>query len=194
MIAEQSIPVYTTLSDVFGGLTTSLEHVTRWNNLAQEFEKRFGKKPTYIARAPGRVKYVDYPNIAQNLLLIAFQPDWWVYIVIFVMIGRLKCSTPGEHIDYALFGVLPAAIERDILIACAPRSLGSAHPQTDAIPAPGSVVVENLHSKYTRQSFAPASTKYEDLSNKNVRVEEWHLDINTKELRWESYVKAGYYV
>jgi hypothetical protein len=23
---------------------------------------------------------------------------------------------------------------------------------------------------------------------------EWHLDIDKKELRWESYVKAGYYV
>jgi galactokinase len=154
MIAEQSIPVYTTLSDVFGSLTTSLEHVTRWNNLAEEFEKRFGRKPTYIARAPGRV----------NLI--------------------------GEHIDYALFGVLPAAIEQDILIACAPRL---PHPQTGAIPAPGSVVAENLHHKYTRQSFTPASTKEEDVSDENVRVEGWHLDINTNELRWESYVKAGYY-
>jgi Galactokinase galactose-binding signature len=64
MIAEQSIPVYTTLADVFGSLTTSLEHVTRWNNLAEEFEKRFGRKPAYIARAPGRVKYVDCPGIS----------------------------------------------------------------------------------------------------------------------------------
>jgi Galactokinase galactose-binding signature len=63
MIAEQSIPVYTTLSDVFGSLTASLEHVLRWNNLAEEFEKRFGRKPTHIARAPGRIKYViiNYP-------------------------------------------------------------------------------------------------------------------------------------
>lgn len=100
----------------------------------------------------------------------------------------------GEHIDYALFGVLPAAIERDILIACAPQSVVSGHPQTDAIPAPGNIVAENLHPKYARQSFAPALTKYEDVSDKNLRVEGWHLDIDTKELRWESYVKAGYYV
>ena len=85
MIAEQSIPVYTTLSDVFGSLTTSLEHAPRWNNLAEEFEKKFGRKPTHIARAPGRIKYViDYPNIiSQIILFIAFQLDWYVFIVIF---------------------------------------------------------------------------------------------------------------
>jgi galactokinase len=27
-----------------------------------------------------------------------------------------------------------------------------------------------------------------------VRVAPWHLDIDKSELRWESYVKAGYYV
>ena len=86
------------------------------------------------------------------------------------------------------------AIERDILIACAPRSTGTAHQQTDAVSAPGSVVTENLHPKYTRQSFAPAPTKYEGVSDRNAFVEGWHLDINTKELRWEGYVKAGYYV
>lgn len=89
MIAEQSIPVYTTLSEVFGSLTASLKHVSRWNNLAEEFEKRFGRKPAYIARAPGRIKYVNYPNISQILLFIAFQLDWWVYIVKISTIGGL---------------------------------------------------------------------------------------------------------
>lgn len=27
-----------------------------------------------------------------------------------------------------------------------------------------------------------------------VHAESWYLDINKKELRWESYVKAGYFV
>ncbi|CAA7269550.1 unnamed protein product [Cyclocybe aegerita] len=155
MIAQQPIPVYESLSEVFGSLEVSLPHATRWNNLAEEFEKRFGRKPAYIARAPGRV----------NLI--------------------------GEHIDYALFGVLPAAIERDILIACGPRSL----PETDAhkTSTAGSVVAENLNSKYTRQVFAPAAKKPEEVSEAQAHAEAWHLDINTKELRWESYVKAGYY-
>ncbi|KAJ3502434.1 hypothetical protein NLJ89_g8892 [Agrocybe chaxingu] len=156
MIAQQPIPVYESLSEVFGSLEASLQHAMRWNNLAEEFEERFGRKPAYIARAPGRI----------NLI--------------------------GEHIDYALFGVLPAAIERDILIACGPRLV----PKIDAREtetAAGSVVAENTNSKYTRQVFAPAAKQPEEVSETQARAEAWHLDINTKELRWESYVKAGYY-
>lgn len=31
----------------------------RWAHLADEFEKRFGHKPSHIVRAPGRVKFVQ---------------------------------------------------------------------------------------------------------------------------------------
>jgi len=56
MIAQQPIPVYTTLAEVFGGAELSLPHAKRWNNLAEQFKDKFGRKPVYIARAPGRVK------------------------------------------------------------------------------------------------------------------------------------------
>jgi hypothetical protein len=94
--------------------------------------------------------------------------------------------------------VFPAAIERDILIACAPRDL---HPRPEPSNplevhhAPGNVVVENLHPKYGRQHFAPSAIPKDlGVSDDEVHVESWHLDIDTKQLRWESYVKAGYYV
>ncbi|KAJ7657601.1 galactokinase gal [Mycena rosella] len=151
MSAQEAIPIYTNLTDLYASLGTSLNHAERWANLAEEFEKRFGRKPEYIVRAPGRV----------NLI---------------------------EHIDYALFGVLPAAIERDILIACAPTT-----PLADATPhAPGSVFAENLHPKYTRQEFAPAPKAKPSNVDDDVHVEGWHLDI-PQQLRWENYVKAGYY-
>ena len=87
----------------------------------------------------------------------------------------------GEHIDYALFGVFPAAVERDILIALAPRSLGD---------EPG-VVVANAESKYAEQTFTPFRiTASVDAGDQDA----WVIDISTKELRWDSYVKAGYYV
>jgi galactokinase len=115
----------------------------------------------------------------------------------------------GEHIDYTLFGCFPAAIERDILIACAPRSAPvSPNPSiTDSSrsnelrPLSGSVTAENLHGKYARQTFVPArklsvtgTSGGKDVPEGAVHAEEWHLDIDTKQLRWESYVKAGYYV
>ncbi|KAJ7111902.1 galactokinase gal [Mycena epipterygia] len=153
MSAQETIPVYTNLKDLYGNLGTSLNHAERWNNLAEEFEVRFGKKPKYIARAPGRV----------NLI--------------------------GEHIDYALFGVLPAAVERDILVACAPREIPPISPTEEVHDAPGSVIAENLHPKYTRQVFAPAPKPKLD---EEVHVEGWHLEI-PQELRWENYVKAGYH-
>lgn len=59
--------------------------------------------------------------------------------------------------------------------------------------SPGHVIAENLHPKYARQAFSPAQ-RPKDVGEDEVHVEGWHLDINTKELRWESYVKAGYYV
>lgn len=168
-----------------------LHHSERWTHLAAEFRARFGRPPAFIARAPGRV----------NLI--------------------------GEHIDYALFGVLPAAVERDILIACAPRAPASAEPAPKAVEAAaaapagahgaGLVMAENLHPKYGPQTFAPvrkrtlkqgacdfrvrrATGAYEGCSDAEeptdaeVHVEEWHLDIDKRELRWESYVKAGYFV
>lgn len=144
----------------------------RFNDLAAEYEAAFGTKPKYIARAPGRVKYVTYR-------------------LVFFFLTALR-SLIGEHIDYTLFGVFPAAIEQDILIACGSR----------ASQDPGHVEAHNTHPKYTPQSFAPmllstasdASTKQDQEVNASVDVQSWHLDINPKELRWESYVKAGYYV
>jgi galactokinase len=153
--ADAPIPIFTTLKDVYGSLATAAKHAKRWDELVREFEIKFGHKPTYVARAPGRV----------NLI--------------------------GEHIDYADFGVFPAAIEHDILIACATRPAST---YLDGY-APGSVVAENLHTRYTRQVFTPTRrhTLGDDVPLDAVRVAPWHLDIDKSELRWESYVKAGYY-
>lgn len=56
MFADEPVPIYGTLSDVFGTVQASLPHGKRWNDLAEQFELRFGRKPAYIVRAPGRVK------------------------------------------------------------------------------------------------------------------------------------------
>lgn|SRR6267142_7265989 len=98
-------------------------------------------------------------------------------------------SLIGEHIDYALFGVFPAAIERDILLACGPSD-------PHGLPH-GAVSAENLDHRFPPRSFSPVRNFSVGREVEDVRVGdigEWHLDIDKKELRWESYVKAGYYV
>ena len=90
-------------------------------------------------------------------------------------------SLIGEHIDYALFGVFPAAVERDILIALAPRPLNDGR----------GVTVANVEPKYTEQRFTPTRA----IASTDARDEDaWLIDIDAKGLRWDSYVKAGYYV
>ena len=105
-------------------------------------------------------------------------------------------SLIGEHIDYVLFGAFPAAIERDILIACGP-SLSSGSGAAD----PGGVRAQNLNPKYDPQTFTPmlkssgpSAAEEADAASAVHAEPAWHLDINTRELRWESYIKAGYYV
>ncbi|TCD61100.1 galactokinase [Steccherinum ochraceum] len=163
MAAELPVPVYTLLGDAYPTQELTLKHAARFNEVAEQFIARFGQKPTYIARAPGRV----------NLI--------------------------GEHIDYALFGVFPTAIEQDILIACAPHD-----PSHTISRDAGHVNAQNLHPKYAPQSFTPMlRRRRESIAQQeeqakgeaeDVHLEsDWHLEIDTRELRWESYVKAGYY-
>ncbi|KAI0671366.1 galactokinase gal [Trametes maxima] len=164
MAAELPIPIFNSLDKALPDLKTAAAQSVRYDAVVKEYEQRFGHKPSYIARAPGRV----------NLI--------------------------GEHIDYVLFGCFPAAIERDILIACGPSPPGSGT-STPSVHVPGGVKAENLNPKYKPQHFVPmlklaqgpSAAEQADAAS-NVHAEAtWQLDIDKRELRWESYVKAGYY-
>ncbi|KZS92424.1 Galactokinase [Sistotremastrum niveocremeum HHB9708] len=143
--AHAPIPTVTSLDEIYDNVETISAQSGRWNNLIDEFEKRFGRKPTHIARAPGRV----------NLI--------------------------GEHIDYALFGVLPAAIERDILIAVAPSGTSDS---ADATKSSGPIQAQNLDERFQPHEFT---------AERHDETSEWHLPIDKTKLAWGSYVKAGYF-
>lgn len=73
-------PTFTTLSELAQGSSANEE---RYESLVKRFYEKYGRQPSHLARAPGRV----------NLI--------------------------GEHIDYCGYGVLPMAIEQDIVMAFA---------------------------------------------------------------------------
>lgn len=77
--------------------------------------------------------------------------------------------------------MFPAAVDRDILIACATR------------PGSSEIHAQNLDgSKYEPQSFTPA--RISEGSTGVVAGDTWSLEIDKSKLRWDSYVKAGYFV
>ena len=73
-------PTFPSLTDLAQGSSTN---EGRYKVLVSKFTQKYGRPPTHLARAPGRV----------NLI--------------------------GEHIDYCGYGVLPMAIEQDIVMAFA---------------------------------------------------------------------------
>ncbi|KAK9893861.1 Galactokinase [Cystobasidium minutum MCA 4210] len=68
----------------------------RLKHIVETFEQKYGSKPAYIARAPGRIA---------SRIALRFA-------------GLAKVSIIGEHIDYAGLSVMPAAIDRDVIQAC----------------------------------------------------------------------------
>ncbi|KAI0729537.1 hypothetical protein BC629DRAFT_1447148 [Irpex lacteus] len=91
-------------------------------------------------------------------------------------------------------GVFPMAVEQDVLIACGTRIAGGGKEVRYGV-----VKARNLAPKYGPQEFVPTlifnlclvSTVIDDPSASHDV--QWHIDIDTSQLRWENYVKAGYY-
>ncbi|KAG8929380.1 galactokinase [Tulasnella sp. 418] len=116
----------------------------------------------------GETKFVASRRVklvAEFVKRFGFQP---VYIA--RAPGRVNLI--GEHIDYCLFGVLPSAIDRDILIACAPSSIEN-----------GVIHVQNMDERFPS----------DDLKPQKLPSGSWDLHIDTSALSWTSYIKAAYH-
>lgn len=177
-LADQPIPVYTNLSDALGPGYNNKDESELSIHALKEIE-RYASLADEFKRRFGRA------------------PRWIVRAP-----GRVNLI--GEHIDYSLFGVLPAAIEPDVLIACgSSTSTTSTPPGEEATHPCGRVRVENLNDKYPRAEFLPTQRPPASRDDRRGRGaggegeadDMWDLRIEKKaELGWESYVKAGYHV
>ncbi|KAI8335737.1 galactokinase [Chlamydoabsidia padenii] len=85
----------------------------------------------------------------------------------FIVRSPGRVNLIGEHIDYSGYGVLPMAIERDVVQAVAIR--------TDTTK----VCITNVNSKYPQRAF-------------NYEGEEKVVTIDASSLEWSNYFKCGY--
>ncbi|KAJ9654919.1 galactokinase [Neophaeococcomyces mojaviensis] len=128
----KAVPRVTSFDDVYTNVEGGAlpEQKARLHKLVESFTKKYGEKPDFIARSPGRVNII------------------------------------GEHIDYSLYNVLPAAVTVDVLVA----------------------VKVNEVAKETTISVANTNdTKYP--------TAEFHVpqegDVHIGEHDWSNYFKAG---
>lgn len=140
---QDPIPLVNALADVYSSKDAVLQQGQRWDKLAQTFQQHFNHKPSFIARAPGRVNVI------------------------------------GEHVDHMGFGVLPAAIELDILMA-----VRVVHDESDA--AKGDKI--SFHLRNTTPRFEPASFESPLSDPQSVEL------LHSGETRWANYFKVAWKV
>ncbi|GAA5904892.1 hypothetical protein JCM5296_006136 [Sporobolomyces johnsonii] len=87
-----------------------------------------------------------------NALFEAFKNEYGVPVQ---KVSRApgRVNIIGEHIDYCGFSVLPAAVEKDVLIAFSTHSSSSADLPSPSAPNTTVFVLRNVESKYSPTSF-----------------------------------------
>ncbi|KAK0567128.1 galactokinase [Tilletia horrida] len=136
-----AVPAVKALSDIYPSAAALLEQGARWDRVAQQFEQAHGRKPAFVARAPGRVNII------------------------------------GDHVDHQGFSCLPAAIEKDILMAVA------------VVPAldPTDPIEFNLAN--TRERFKPVTLTAPDVKDTSgIKL----LDHDEGSQRWGNYFAVAW--
>ncbi|KAG9768131.1 Galactokinase, partial [Aureobasidium melanogenum] len=144
------IPEVDSLEHVYAGtgegnaVPTDLRN--RFTHLIKSFSSKYGQKPDFVARSPGRVNII------------------------------------GEHVDYSLYNVLPAAVTVDVLIAVRVIKDGNPdeptvkianvnaikYPEREMhIPTSGTVEVDRKHHSWVNYFLAGLKGSLEYLRNKH---------------------------
>ncbi|TIA97411.1 hypothetical protein E3P95_02869 [Wallemia ichthyophaga] len=109
---------------------------------------------------------VTNQGVRWNSLVESFKSHYG-YKPAFIVRAPGRVNLIGEHIDHALFGVVPMAIVPDVIIAIGPRA------DTHEIRA------QNVDPKYPPTAFTPSYSGGPA------------VDIEIRHLQWHSYVKAA---
>lgn len=134
---------------IFSSLPPAKERPRR---LLKSFESEYGEQASYVARAPGRVRSLS---------------SCWIRKPCADLPGQV--SIIGEHIDYAGLSVLPAAIDRDVIMAC---SFASSRDDKSRIR------IANVNSRFPAEDIEYASASDGPT-------------IDPKAHSWVNYFKAG---
>lgn len=132
------VPKVSSLDHVYAGAgegnDVPAELRRRFNNLITTFQSKYGHKPEFVSRSPGRVNII------------------------------------GEHVDYSLYNVLPAAVTVDVLIAVRViNDDGGAEPV---------IKIANVNpDKYPSMDYAVSSSGA--------------VDVDKKNHSWSNYFLAG---
>ncbi|EXJ87965.1 galactokinase [Capronia coronata CBS 617.96] len=138
----------------------------RFNKVVRSFESRYGHKPDFVSRSPGRVNII------------------------------------GEHIDYSLYNVLPAAVLVDVLMAVRVVKDASTEgvlvkianmnsekyaPKELTIPSSGTVEIDKKHHSWVNYFLAGLQGSLEYLRKKDGKI----FRANGMEILVDGNVPAG---
>ncbi|EXJ86652.1 galactokinase [Capronia epimyces CBS 606.96] len=143
------VPKLNNLDEVYAGVgeghNVPADLRNRFNHLIKSFQGKYGQKPEFVSRSPGRVNII------------------------------------GEHVDYSLYNVLPAAVTVDVLIAVRVVKDASAEdpiiklanvnstkypPKDFTISSSGTVEVDKEHHSWTNYFLAGLKGSLEYLRKK----------------------------
>lgn len=207
VVPNSPLPLATSLEDIYTESSLPSQN-KRWSQLSEHFVREYGMKPQKCARAPGRVNVMGectssfaFARELNKVLTPACAADRRSYRLLW-LVSAWKANPctrrtperppdPGPKSTHRFVAdpspvhssVLPAAIERDVLIAFATTS--AALPANVKAPQPTKagrsvIVLRNVErEKYTDTHF-------------EVDLDSWGGDLPLpKTHHWSSYFIAG---
>ncbi|KDN38267.1 Galactokinase [Tilletiaria anomala UBC 951] len=155
--SETYIPLVSSLDKIYSTSQTLAKEGARWDNLMNEFERQYGKKPDFVARAPGRVniigEHVDHQGF--SVLPAAIEMD----ILMVVKITPAKGGADDSKVKFVLSNTTPrferATFETEFKQGCQDVLLN--HEGGDRWANYFKVAVKGLHPHLPPATLSPST-------------------------------------